>query len=226
MSLVFQKLGRVEYAVAEDLQRDLSDKRRRDEIPDTVLLLEHPPIYTYGKQGVEGDFRRDPEWIQAHGIRVVETDRGGRLTYHGPGQVVGYLILKLDGARRSVPRLVHAIEEALIDTLAAWDIESLRDSDYPGVWVGGKGVGKDGEVKPAKIAAIGLHISRGVTRHGFALNVSSDLSHYQGIVPCGIADRAVTSMHEILEGRGDRCPTQAEVMDCLEDALKRTLAPS
>lgn len=225
MSVQFCRLGRVEYAVTEDLQRDFSDRRIRDEIPDTVLFLEHPPMYTHGKQDVKRDFRRDAPWIRSHGIRVVETDRGGRLTYHGPGQVVGYLILKLDGARRRVPCLVHAIEEALIDALAAWTIHGLRDSDYPGVWVQEKSVGTDGETKPAKIAAIGLHVSRGVTRHGFALNVSPDLSHYEGIVPCGIADRGVTSMRAILESRGDRRPDQEEVMDHLEAALKRTLAP-
>lgn len=205
--LVCRRLGILSFSEADRIQRDYAEKRQKNEIPDHILFLEHFPVYTCGKQCAEGDFLKDRAWIDAQGIQVIATDRGGRLTYHGPGQLVGYLIVKLRA--QSVPNLVHGIETALIDTLAAWNIHGLRD-EHPGVWV------KEGD-SMAKIAAIGLHLSHGITRHGFALNVNPTLDHYSGIIPCGIRDRGVTSMKKLL----GTAPALEAVMDVLENKLCR-----
>lgn len=210
MSVDCQLLGAMSFEAAEVLQRELADKRRLDRIPDTLLLLEHPPTYTFGKQAIEGDLLTDAAWREDRQIALLKTDRGGRLTYHGPGQIVGYLIFKLASRRESVPGLVNQIESLLISLLRHFGISGERDPDYPGVWT-----------NDAKIAAIGLRIDRGVTRHGFSLNHSPDLSHYQGIIPCGISNRRVTSMKEIL---GDNTPTRAEVLSTIMKSTSSLLS--
>ncbi len=181
-TITCHRLGCVAYLEALELQRSLVERRRRGEIDDRLLLLEHPPVITRGKRECPEDFLTSPDAIAAEGIDVVEVDRGGRLTYHGPGQLVGYLIF--DVARRGgVKAFVHAIEEMLIGVCGAYGVEAVRDPDHPGVWAGRQ-----------KVAALGLHVARGISNHGFALNVNCDLGAYRHIVACGIADRGVTSL--------------------------------
>ena len=213
MTIAFKTLGMLAFPEADALQKAYALARRNDEIGDTVLFLEHPPVYTFGKQSVETDFVKDALWREMQGIDLCRADRGGRMTYHGPGQLIGYLIFKLSGWRRNVPVFVAAIEAALVETLAYFKIAAHPDPDNPGVWVN-----RDGRL--AKIAAIGLHISRGITRHGFALNVFPNLAHYTGIVACGLHDRGVTSMQEIL---GDPPVLLSEVSEVLKQNLTRRL---
>jgi lipoyl(octanoyl) transferase len=154
-----------------------------------LLLLEHPHVYTLGRNAAAADVLASPEWLGAHGVEVVECDRGGQVTYHGPGQLVGYPILDLSPDRRDVRRYVRDLEEVLIRTLADYGIgaEVRPGTALVGVWAGGE-----------KIAAIGVHLSRWITTHGFALNVATDLSLYAGIVPCGLRREGITSMARLL----------------------------
>jgi len=154
-----------------------------------LLLLEHPHVYTLGRNASAEDVLASAEWLERQGVEVVESDRGGQVTYHGPGQLVGYPILDLSPDRRDVRRYVRDLEEVLIRTLAGYGIaaEVRPGAALIGVWAGGE-----------KIAAIGIHLSRWITTHGFALNVATDLSLYAGIVPCGLRQERVTSMAKLL----------------------------
>lgn len=181
----FRDLGRVGYAEAFDLQRRLAERRKRGEIPDQFLIVEHPHVITMGRNGRENNLLASREILERAGIEFHQTDRGGDVTYHGPGQIVGYPILDLREWKRDVVAYVRAIEQVIIDTLAAWGIQGGRDPKATGVWVDG-----------AKICAIGVHISRWVTTHGFALNLDTDLRYFQYIVPCGLA-RPVTSLRQL-----------------------------
>jgi lipoyl(octanoyl) transferase len=156
---------------------------------ERLLLLEHPHVYTLGRNATAADVLASPEWLARHEIEVVECDRGGQVTYHGPGQLVGYPILDLSPDRRDVRRYVRDLEEVLIRTLADYGIgaEVRPGAALVGVWVGGE-----------KIAAIGVHLSRWITTHGFALNVTTDLSLYAGIVACGLRQEGITSMARLL----------------------------
>jgi lipoyl(octanoyl) transferase len=177
-------LGRVDYALALDWQRALLDARARDAVPDTLLLVEHPPVITLGRRASYGDVLVDPDALSERGITVHETNRGGLVTYHGPGQLVGYPIASLRGLTGGdVVRYVSGLEETVIRALATYGVVAGRDPQHHGVWVG-----------DAKIAAVGVAISRGVTMHGFALNVCPHLAHFLLINPCGILDRGVTSL--------------------------------
>jgi lipoyl(octanoyl) transferase len=178
-------LGRIGYADAFELQRRLVDRRKRGEIPDQFLLLEHPHVITLGRNGHIENLLASREVLERAGILFHETNRGGDITYHGPGQIVGYPILDLKEWRRDVVGYVRTIEQVLIDTLAEFGIEAGRLAGATGVWTDGR-----------KIAAIGVHISRWVTCHGFALNVDTDLSYFQYIVPCGLT-KPVTSMRQL-----------------------------
>lgn len=177
-------LGRVEYPAAWSWQRELFLSRLEGDVDDTLMLLEHPPTYTLGRRAAEEDLVYDLSQRLARGISLYEVDRGGRATYHGPGQLVGYPILAL-GERYDVAAYLRKLEEALIRTCADFGLEATRDPDNTGVWVGKN-----------KIGAIGVKITRGITMHGFALNVATDLSMFEGIVPCGIQDRWVTSIEQ------------------------------
>ena len=194
-SLDVRRLGLVEYSAALELQARLVEERRSGAIGDTILLLEHPPVITLGvkTRGKQANIVASPEVLAAEGVSVFETGRGGDITYHGPGQLVGYPILDLRPDRCDVHRYVRDIEEALIIALREFDIEGGRLAGRTGVWVGPEG-------REEKIAAIGVRISRWITSHGFALNVGTNLRHFQLIVPCGIADRGVTSIERLLEG--------------------------
>ena len=177
-----RKLGRIDYASALQLQQQLAADRKQGLLPDQLLLLEHPHVITLGRNGHMENLLADDDILARAGISFYPTDRGGDVTYHGPGQLVGYPILDLRDWKRDVGAYVRAVEETIILTLADYGIEAGRIPKLTGVWVGGR-----------KIAAIGVHLSRWVTSHGFALNVSTDLSYFQYIVPCGLT-RPVTSM--------------------------------
>jgi lipoyl(octanoyl) transferase len=184
-SLDVRRLGLVEYGEALQLQRELVEERKNDRIPDTLLLVEHPPVLTLGVKGDGGrsHILASDDELQSLGIVIFETGRGGDVTYHGPGQIVGYPIISLKPDRCDVHRYVRDLEEVLIRTAADFGVTGGRIPGLTGVWVGEE-----------KLAAIGVRISRWVTSHGFAFNVSTDLGHFGLIVPCGIADRGVTSM--------------------------------
>jgi lipoyl(octanoyl) transferase len=174
--------GRVDYAEAWEWQRELYLGRLDDDKSDSLMLLEHPPTYTLGRRGLAEDLVYDANQRAARGISLYEVDRGGRATYHGPGQLVGYPILAL-GDRYDVLSYLRKLEDVVIATAADLGVEARRDPDNTGVWVDNN-----------KIGAIGVKITRGITMHGFAFNVSTDLSMFEGIVPCGIQDRWVTSV--------------------------------
>ena len=195
-------LGRVEYADGLELQRQIVEAHKRQEVGDTLLLLEHPPVLTLGRGAEEGNVLTPPEQLEALGVELHQTDRGGDVTYHGPGQQVGYPLLHLGPGRQDVRKYVRSIEETIIRTLADFGLTATRIEKWPGVWVEHSRAGG-----PRKICALGVHLSRWYTRHGFALNVQPDLSHFQLIVPCGIAEAGVTSMAAEL----DRPITVAEV---------------
>jgi lipoyl(octanoyl) transferase len=177
--------GRVEYAEAFAMQRELVDRRKRGEIPDQLLFVEHPHVITLGRNGRMENLLASEEVIVRAGIQFCETDRGGDITYHGPGQIVGYPIFDLRDWKRDVAEYVRAMEQAIIDALSEFGIESRREPGATGVWTAA-----------GKICAIGVHISRWVTSHGFALNHTTDLSYFQYIVPCGLT-KPVTSMRAL-----------------------------
>jgi lipoate-protein ligase B len=188
----FLDLGRVEYGAAYQLQRRLLAERDADRVPDLLLLVEHPPVVTLGRRGSRDDvFLSDTE-LAERGIGIYETNRGGLVTYHGPGQIVGYPIARLRAIAGDAPTYVWRLEETLIRTLAALGIEARRDQ-------GNRGVFADG----GKIAAIGVAVSYGITMHGFALNVCPDLAHFELIDPCGIGDLGVTSAERLLGAAPD-----------------------
>jgi len=175
-------LGRVGYGEALELQRALVERRKRGEIPDQLLIVEHPHVVTMGRNGHEENVLATPELLARAGIEFHRTDRGGDVTYHGPGQIVGYPIFDLREWKRDVVAYVRGIEQVLIGALADFGIASKRVEGATGVWT-----------DKGKIAAIGVHISRWVTSHGFALNVETDLNYFRYIVPCGLS-KPVTSM--------------------------------
>lgn len=179
-------LGRMGYQEAWDLQRSIAHARAEDRAEDTLLLLEHPPTYTLGRRSMASDLLLPREALEAQGATVVDVDRGGEVTFHGPGQLVGYPIISIRDWGGPL-RYVRALETVLISTLGAFGVRAERIEGLTGVWVG-----------DAKIAAIGVKISRGVTTHGFALNVATDLAWFRHIVPCGIHDREVTSLERLL----------------------------
>ena len=174
--------GRVDYAAAWAWQRELFLARLDDDRGDSLVLLEHPPTYTLGRRALEDDLVYGDAERAARGIATYKVDRGGRATYHGPGQVVGYPIMAL-GERYDVLSYLRKLEEALVATAADLGVAAERDARHTGVWVGNN-----------KIGAIGVKITRGISMHGFALNVTTDLDMFAGIVPCGIKDRWVTSV--------------------------------
>ena len=202
---VVRRLGRVGYAEARALQQELVAARRRGTIPDTLLLLEHPPVITLGRAGSAAHLLGSPADLSARGVEVVETDRGGDITFHGPGQVVGYAIVDLEPRGRDLHRYLRDLEWVVIEALAELGIRAGRAAGLTGVWVG-----------HAKVAAIGIRVSRWVTHHGFALNVDTDLSYFDLIVPCGIPDRRVTSVEAILGGPADRELVEAALARAFE----------
>jgi lipoyl(octanoyl) transferase len=180
-----RELGLIGYGQALAIQKDLVDKRKHGLIPDQLLMLEHPHVITMGRNSHAENLLASEEILRRAGIALHATDRGGDITYHGPGQIVGYPILDLREWKRDVVAYVRAIEQVLIDALGEFRIEAGRLEGCTGVWVNGK-----------KVAAIGIHISRWVTSHGFALNHTTDLKYFQYIVPCGLT-KPVTSLRDL-----------------------------
>ena len=217
MTLDVRRLGRVEYGEALELQRTLVEARRSGKIGDTLLLLEHPPVITLGarSRGARTNVVASGDALQAAGVAVHETGRGGDVTYHGPGQLVGYPIFDLRPDRQDVHQYVRDLEEVLIRAIARFGVEGVRVPGLSGVWVGAEG-------REAKVAAIGVRISRWITSHGFALNVTTDLTHFQLIVPCGIADRGVTSLEHLT---GHAVPL-ADAEDAIVDAMRQVFRDS
>jgi lipoyl(octanoyl) transferase len=188
-SLEVHRLGVVSYGEALELQKHLVDERKSNEIPDQLLLLEHPPVITLGvkTRNDRTHVVATPETLDEQGVEVFESGRGGDVTYHGPGQLVGYPIMDLRPDRCDVHRYVRDLEEVLIRVAGGFGVDAARVPGLTGVWVGNE-----------KLAAIGVRIARWVTSHGFALNVSTNLAHFNLIVPCGIADKGVTSLERLI----------------------------
>ena len=187
--MVFEvySLGRVDYITAYRLQTGFLKERAEGRIGDSVLLLEHPPTITVGKAGKDSNVLASPTELRERGVALYFTDRGGDVTFHGPGQLVGYPIIDLRSRGRDLYAYINNLEEVLIETLAGFGIESGRDPSHRGVWVAGQ-----------EIVAIGLRVSRWVTMHGFALNINTDDSYFSLINPCGFTDRRAVSMAEML----------------------------
>lgn len=179
--------GLLDYDLGQEIQKRLVGERQLGAVPDTLLLLEHPVTYTIGRSGGESNLLVSEREIEALGGTVRRVDRGGDITFHGPGQLVGYPIVDLNEHYKDVHRYLRDLEEVLIRVLLRYRIRGDRVDGLSGVWVG-----------QDKVAAMGVHVSRWVTSHGFALNVSTDLAHFGRIIPCGIQDRGVTSMERLL----------------------------
>jgi lipoyl(octanoyl) transferase len=210
-----RRLGLVSYDDALALQQSLVEERRAGHVGDTLLLLQHPPVITLGVRTRHGPKHvvASAEQLEAEGVPVVETGRGGDVTYHGPGQLVGYPIIDLKPDRCDLHRYVRDLEEALIRTAADFDITAGRVPGLTGVWVDGR-----------KLAAIGVRVSSGwITSHGFALNVSTDLAFFDAIVPCGIRDCAVTSLEREAGGTIDLAPVVARVALHFADVFARAV---
>ncbi|WP_354699960.1 Octanoyltransferase [Paraconexibacter sp. AEG42_29] len=189
------RLGLVEYRRALDLQLRLCAERQQDTIPDTLLLLEHPMVYTQGRRTEPHDLPMGREWYAGQGIDVVDVDRGGKVTYHGPGQLVGYTIMRAEGVQEFVRRM----ERALLAGIRAEGVDARTRNDegrdYTGIWVADR-----------KVASIGIHVSRGVTTHGFSVNVTCDLQPFGWVVPCGLPESQATSI--LKEIGGDASPAR------------------
>jgi lipoyl(octanoyl) transferase len=181
------RLGTVPYREAHSIQADYQARRQADEIADTLVLLEHPPVYTRGRRALDGELALGEDFYRAHGIEIVPTDRGGRVTYHGPGQLVGYPIMRVG----DIGVHLRTMEAAIVAALAEYGIEARsrceEGIDYTGVWV-----------QDRKIASIGVHVSKGVSTHGFAVNVTNDLTPFEWIVPCGLPEVTMTSVEREL----------------------------
>ena len=187
--LLAHDLGRAPYAPTLELQLELVERLKADdEGPDHLILVEHdPPVITLGRGAKKTHLLASPEALQARGFEVHETSRGGDVTYHGPGQIVGYPIIRVARHGKDVHQFIRNIEETLIRLLGRYGVEANRVKGLTGVWVGDE-----------KIAAIGVALTRWISHHGFALNVSTDLTHFQTITPCGITDKGVTSLSALL----------------------------
>jgi lipoate-protein ligase B len=199
------RLGRVGYGEAWELQRRLVAARVAGEIPDVLILVEHPHVYTLGRGGHAENVLLDEATLSRIGAELFWVDRGGDVTYHGPGQLVGYPIVHLERLGKDVHQHLRRIEETLIRALADFGLEGRRDPAYTGVWVGP-------EETAEKVAAIGVRVSRWVTSHGFALNVDPDLSYFDHIIPCGIRRRGVTSLARLLGRPVSRPEAEAAVL--------------
>ena len=212
-TLAVKRLGRISYADALDLQRQLVEARKADQIPDQLLLVEHPHVLTLGVRGDGGrsHILASDEELESRSIEVFKPGRGGDVTYHGPGQIVGYPILDLNPDRRDVHRYVRDIEEVLMRVAADYGIATTRVPGLTGVWAGDE-----------KLAAIGVRIQRWVTSHGFALNHTTDLSNFNLIVPCGISDRGVTSLAK-LGCTATRAEVESRIITHLATVFERTI---
>jgi lipoyl(octanoyl) transferase len=184
--LSYSNLGIIDYQKAWDLQRNLFEKRLSKEIEDTLLLLEHPHTYTFGRSADKSNLLFSNAELEKKNIALYDIDRGGDITYHGPGQIVGYAILDLAKWEKDTHKYLRSLEEVIIQTLDEFNIKAERDNEHTGVWVNDK-----------KICAIGIKVSRWITMHGFAFNINTDMDFFNGIIPCGIKEKGVTSLSKI-----------------------------
>ena len=202
MNIKVQDLGMCSYQDAWDLQKNIQARRIAGNDRDTLLLVEHEPVYTFGKNANQNHLLQHyPENVQIFNI-----ERGGDITYHGPGQLVGYPILDLHNYKKSISWYMRSLEQVIIDTLDIWGLKALRKEGLTGVWVGDE-----------KIAALGVRISRWVTMHGFALNVNTDLQYYDGIIPCGILEYGVTSMENLLKNKINMDDIKQHLVSCFQN---------
>ena len=190
--ILVARCGLVPYEEARQWQARLAAERQRGDVPDLLLALEHPPVYTRGRRSGPEELPMGVEWYELQGIEVRDTDRGGRVTYHGPGQLVAYPIVSLRPYGDDVHAYVRGLERVMIESLAAHGVEARLVDEETGVWVGGR-----------KIGSIGVHVSRGVTTHGLAVNVNNDLQPFEWVVPCGIEGCQVTSLGRELGAEQD-----------------------
>jgi lipoyl(octanoyl) transferase len=201
--ILVKRLGTVAYLEAWELQKELAERRRREEIPDVLLLLEHPPTYTRGRRSRPEELPMGVGWYEAQGIEVHDTDRGGLVTYHGPGQLVAYPIVHLSAYGDDVHGYVRGLERVMIGALGEAGVPARTIAGLTGVWTEGDRPPTLSPSPARKIGSIGLHVSRGVTTHGLAINVDNDLQPFEWIVPCGIEGVAMTSLaRELREEQG------------------------
>lgn len=205
-----RNIGLIPYNEAWELQEKLRQERATGKISDTLIICEHPRVFTLGRQDCQKDWRTTIDVVKRAGIDVVYSNRGGRITYHGPGQIVGYFIFNLLERGLGIKQFVNLIEELLINTVGTFNISAQRDKINPGIWVGLN-----------KLGAIGLHVSKNITQHGFALNHQVSMDDYQYIVPCGLETRGVTSINKILDAT--KLPTRQLVCEEIENQLRLIL---
>jgi lipoyl(octanoyl) transferase len=210
--------GQVRYGESRELQKRLEAARQNGAIPDVLLLLEHPPVYTKGRRSTADELPMGEDWYRMQGIEVTDTDRGGRVTYHGPGQLVGYPIVDLRAYGDDVHEYIRRMERVMIESLGEWGVKAGCIEGQTGVWVGDR-----------KIGSIGVHVDRRVTTHGFAINVNNDLQPFEWIVPCGIETCRMTSLTRELgaeQGMGAFMDTIAHVFGEIYEREPLEVEPS
>ena len=210
MNLQVQDLGLCSYKEVWDLQKNIHAERIAGKDQDTLLLVEHTPVYTFGKNADENHLLQHyPE-----NVPIFHIERGGDITFHGPGQLVGYPILDLNNYKKSISWYMRSLEEVIIDTLDIYGLVAIRKDGLTGVWIGDE-----------KIAALGVRISRWVTMHGFALNVNTNLDYYDGIIPCGILEYGVTSMEKLLDHKIIMDDIKNNLISCFRNIFINELIP-
>ncbi len=200
--LTYCNLDTIDYKEAWDLQKSIFELRYQQKVDDVFLLLEHPHTYTLGKTADEKNLVGNEEYLNKNNISVYDIDRGGDITYHGPGQIVGYPIIDLNNWGKDTDKYLRALEEIIIRTCADYGLPVTRVPKYTGVWI-----------EDRKIAAIGIKVTRWITMHGFALNVNTDLSLYNGIIPCGITNKEVTSLQKELNTEIDIQEVKSKILN-------------
>ncbi|MDX1701737.1 MAG: lipoyl(octanoyl) transferase LipB [Melioribacteraceae bacterium] len=211
-NLTIFDLGLIDYKQAWDLQLDIHKKRRFNEIEDVLLICEHPHTYTLGKIAERENLLYSQAQLDEKNIQVYDIDRGGDITYHGPGQIVGYPIINLENWKKDTHLYLRALEEIMIKTCLEYGLNPGRNDKYTGVWIENR-----------KICAIGIKVSRWVTMHGFAFNVNTDLSLFNGIIPCGIQEKSVTSLSAELKGSLDIDEVKNKVINIMKDVFEYNL---
>lgn len=189
-NLSYIDAGLIPYNDAWRMQEQLREARMKGEVGDTIIFCEHPPVFTLGKQDCNADWLSSSDAVAKEGIEVVHSNRGGRITYHGPGQLVVYFIVDIKKYSTGVKDFVSKIEDMSLELMNNFGLKASKNSDHPGIWIGDK-----------KIVAIGLHISGDISMHGIAINVHPNISHYRHIIPCGIKEKGITSMKAELSGK-------------------------
>jgi lipoyl(octanoyl) transferase len=215
------RAGLVPYEAARSAQKRLEAARHAGEVPDLLLLLEHPPVYTKGRRSDAAELPMGEEWYRLQGIDVRDTDRGGRVTYHGPGQLVGYPIVDLRAYRSDVHEYIRRMERVIVESLRRHGVESGLIEGLTGVWTKGERPGTGAPREARKIASIGVHVNRGITTHGFAINVSNDLQPFEWIVPCGIEACRMTSLTRELGEEQDLDAFAATVRERFAEIYER-----